>query len=536
MNLELPRQGLVTWTGGNVSGRDPEAGLRGDQAERRALRAADARRTWWWSTSTARSSRARSSRRSDTATPPVHLPPPAGRRRRGPYPLHLRHQLRRCRARPIPVYLTAMADEFGRRDPVGAYCADRRRTDRPGDRRAHRRLASHPDEEPRRVHHRQERRSRRQGRRDDRGRGQNGAYRAAARAGRATPRRRSRRASTASTRRLRPAPRNATHQGGATMQRSEAVRSLVRHRQPAPVRRRRRCGRSRTIRDRSRQALDDGDTIPVGSSSSRWSPRPRRSAACAWKPTPPTTASDLIAWMHTFSPAKMWIAGLTRAAEATCPSAHPVQPRDPVGRDRHGLHEPQPVGAWRPRVRLHRQPAAAEAQGGRRPLAGCRRPRAARRVDARRLRLARCAGAQGRPLRRQHARRGRDRGRQGRGAGAARLSRQRLRRRRPGRSRSTPRPTPKSTSWWPNTRTHTTCRRAAAHGRRSGTNRCATPPESSSACAVSSTSGGFKAFTDTFEDLHGLKQLPGIAAQRLMADGYGFGAEGDWKTAALVRR
>ena len=47
--------------------------------------------------------------------------------------------------------------------------------------------------------------------------------------------------------------------------------------------------------------------------------------------------------------------------------------------------------------------------------------------------------------------------------------------------------------------------------------------------------GGFKAFTDTFEDLHGLKQLPGMAVQRLMAEGYGFGAEGDWKTAALGR-
>lgn len=47
--------------------------------------------------------------------------------------------------------------------------------------------------------------------------------------------------------------------------------------------------------------------------------------------------------------------------------------------------------------------------------------------------------------------------------------------------------------------------------------------------------GGFTAFTDTFENLGGLKQLPGIATQRLMADGYGFGAEGDWKTAALVR-
>ncbi len=49
------------------------------------------------------------------------------------------------------------------------------------------------------------------------------------------------------------------------------------------------------------------------------------------------------------------------------------------------------------------------------------------------------------------------------------------------------------------------------------------------------THGGFKAFTTTFEDLHGLTQLPGLSVQRLMADGYGFGAEGDWKTAALLR-
>lgn len=47
--------------------------------------------------------------------------------------------------------------------------------------------------------------------------------------------------------------------------------------------------------------------------------------------------------------------------------------------------------------------------------------------------------------------------------------------------------------------------------------------------------GGFCGFTDTFENLHGLTQLPGISVQRLMADGYGFGGEGDWKTAALVR-
>jgi L-arabinose isomerase len=47
--------------------------------------------------------------------------------------------------------------------------------------------------------------------------------------------------------------------------------------------------------------------------------------------------------------------------------------------------------------------------------------------------------------------------------------------------------------------------------------------------------GNFKAFTTTFEDLYGLEQLPGLAVQRLMADGYGFGAEGDWKTSALLR-
>ncbi|MFE6223100.1 MULTISPECIES: L-arabinose isomerase [unclassified Streptomyces] len=49
------------------------------------------------------------------------------------------------------------------------------------------------------------------------------------------------------------------------------------------------------------------------------------------------------------------------------------------------------------------------------------------------------------------------------------------------------------------------------------------------------TEGGFRAFTTNFEDLGGLRQLPGLAVQRLMADGYGFGGEGDWKTATLLR-
>jgi L-arabinose isomerase len=49
------------------------------------------------------------------------------------------------------------------------------------------------------------------------------------------------------------------------------------------------------------------------------------------------------------------------------------------------------------------------------------------------------------------------------------------------------------------------------------------------------TAGGFKGYTDTFEDLHGLAQLPGVGSQRMMAVGFGFGGEGDWKTSALVR-
>ena len=48
------------------------------------------------------------------------------------------------------------------------------------------------------------------------------------------------------------------------------------------------------------------------------------------------------------------------------------------------------------------------------------------------------------------------------------------------------------------------------------------------------TDGGFGAFTTNFQDLGALRQLPGLAVQRLMADGYGFGGEGDWKTSMLL--
>ena len=60
-------------------------------------------------------------------------------------------------------------------------------------------------------------------------------------------------------------------------------------------------------------------------------------------------------------------------------------------------------------------------------------------------------------------------------------------------------------------------------------------PDRVGAAVLSRSAAASAPSPTTFEDLHGLEQLPGLAVQRLMADGYGFGAEGDWKTAALVR-
>ena len=147
-----------------------------------------------------------------------------------------------------------------------------------------------------------------------------------------------------------------------------------------------------------------------------------------------------------------------------------------------------------------------------------------------------CAGRRSRPLRRQHARGGRHRGRQGRGADPLRLL----------ASTATA-----SATWsaYVDAVSDAEVDRlvaeydaqyavaaGAARRRQPAARRCARRPASSWACAPSWQAGGFKALhRPRFEDLHGLEQLPGLAVQRLMADGYGFGAEGDWKTAALVR-
>ncbi len=143
-------------------------------------------------------------------------------------------------------------------------------------------------------------------------------------------------------------------------------------------------------------------------------------------------------------------------------------------------------------------------------------------------------GARFCPLRRQHAPGRGDRGRQGRGGDEVRLLHQRLWRRRPrqdGRGRLGRRG---ERRWPPSTRTSTT---VAPELRRGGERHDSLVYGARLELGMRAFlgKGGFKGFTTNFEDLHGLKQLPGLAPQRLMADGFGFGGEGDWKTAALLR-
>ena len=180
-----------------------------------------------------------------------------------------------------------------------------------------------------------------------------------------------------------------------------------------------------------------------------------------------------------------------RAAQAAAAPAHAGQRVAAVGRDRHGLHEPQPGRARRPRVRLHPDPAGRRPQDRRRPLSATRRCR--ERVGAwaaRRAGLARGAVAAAGPLRRQHARRRGDRGRQGRGAAALRRLGQHLRRQRPGRRRRRRRPTPTSTRWSPSTTSSTTSRRSCAR-RRAARVAALRGPASSSACGGFLEDGGF---------------------------------------------
>ena len=96
---------------------------------------------------------------------------------------------------------------------------------------------------------------------------------------------------------------------------------------------RRRSSRSRTIRSKIVEALERVEAHAAArSSSSRCSRRRRKSASFASTPTTLRNCAGLILWMHTFSPSKMWIGGLSALAQAVPPSPHPVQSRPALGR------------------------------------------------------------------------------------------------------------------------------------------------------------------------------------------------------------
>ena len=137
---------------------------------------------------------------------------------------------------------------------------------------------------------------------------------------------------------------------GSRLEGPERPRGLVRHRHPGAVWRRRAPHRRRARhRDRVRARRGGPGPRSIVPKPVLATEQAIREVLLAATAAP--ACIGVIAWMHTFSPARMWIAGPPRAEEAAAPPAHAAQPRSPVGGDRHGLHEPQPVGPRRPRVR-----------------------------------------------------------------------------------------------------------------------------------------------------------------------------------------
>ena len=143
----------------------------------------------------------------------------------------------------------------------------------------------------------------------------------------------------------------------------------------------------------------------------------------------------VIAWMHTFSPAKMWIAGLDALLKPLLHLHTQANMALAVGQHRHGLHEPQPGGPRRPGVRVHPDPARRRPHHGGRPRRGPAGASAGRRVGAGGEGAGRPPRVAAGPVRRQHARRRGHGGRQDRGRAALRRLGQHVRRERPCRGR-----------------------------------------------------------------------------------------------------
>ena len=265
--------------------------------------------------------------------------------------------------------------------------------------------------------------------------------------------------------------------------------------------------------------LTDADAHPP--------PRPRGQRAT-------TTCIGVIAWMHTFSPAKMWIAGLDALRKPLLhlhTQANVELPWADIDFDFMNLnqaaHGDREFGYIQTRLGVARKTVVGHVSD---PACS-----AGRGLGAGRRRLGRSPVAEARPLRRQHALRRRDRGRQDRGRAALRRPGQHLGRQRAGRRRRRRPPTPDVDALVAEYEDRYDVAAGAAARAVSGTQSLRDGAAIELGLRSFLEAGGFGAFTTSFEDLGALQQLPGLAVQRLMADGYGFGAEGDWKTAILVR-
>ena len=152
LHAELPRHGLVAWTGGNISARDPETGLV-------AIKPSGVRYDDLTADSMVVARHRRAHRRGRLppvvrhGEPPLHLPPSARRQRRRPHPLALRDGVRRGRPAD-PGLPDRPGRRVRRRDPVRRVRADRRRGDRDAGRRGDRAVAGDPAQAARRVHDR----------------------------------------------------------------------------------------------------------------------------------------------------------------------------------------------------------------------------------------------------------------------------------------------------------------------------------------------------------------------------------------------